>query len=129
MQSISQFLDQDVVVVLRDNKKLIGKMRSFDQFANLVLEGAFERIYVGRVFGDIPLGVYMVRGENVVLMGELDGSQEDRGGLARVSPHEIMRLQRENEAREAQIQAEKRRALIARGFVVDVGGVDDMNFY
>ena len=31
-----------------------------------------ERIYVGRKYGDIPRGVFIVRGENVVLLGEID---------------------------------------------------------
>lgn len=32
---------------LRDGRKLLGKLRAFDQFANLVLEGARERVIVG----------------------------------------------------------------------------------
>ena len=39
--------------------------------ANIVLEDTIERIYVGNTFGDIPLGVFLVRGENVVLLGEV----------------------------------------------------------
>jgi hypothetical protein len=39
--------------------------------ANIVLEDAIERIFVGNKFGDIPLGVFLVRGENVVLLGEV----------------------------------------------------------
>ena len=37
-----------------------------DQFANLVLHRCIERIHVGQEFGDIPRGVFIVRGENVV---------------------------------------------------------------
>jgi U6 snRNA-associated Sm-like protein LSm1 len=40
--------------------------RSVDQFANLVLHRCIERIHVGQEFGDIPRGVFIVRGENVV---------------------------------------------------------------
>lgn len=39
--------------------------------ANVVLENAYERIIVEDVYGDIPLGVYVIRGENVVIMGEV----------------------------------------------------------
>jgi hypothetical protein len=42
--------------------------------ANLVLEGAYERIIVGNSYGDIPLGLYVIRGENVVLLGQVVGS-------------------------------------------------------
>jgi len=56
---------------LRDGRKLIGVLRSFDQFANVVLENAIERIYVKDTYGDIPLGLFVIRGENVVLLGEI----------------------------------------------------------
>ena len=36
-----------------------------------MLEGALERITVGELYCDLPLGLYIIRGENVVLIGEL----------------------------------------------------------
>jgi hypothetical protein len=39
--------------------------------ANLVLQDAVERIAVGNRYGDIPRGLFLVRGENVVLLGEI----------------------------------------------------------
>lgn len=39
--------------------------------ANVVLENTIERIHVGKQYGDIPRGVFIVRGENVVLLGEI----------------------------------------------------------
>lgn len=38
-------LDKLLMVQLRDGKKLIGTMRSFDQFANIVLEGAYVLMF------------------------------------------------------------------------------------
>nr|6PPQ_A Chain A, U6 snRNA-associated Sm-like protein LSm1 [Schizosaccharomyces pombe 972h-]6PPV_A Chain A, U6 snRNA-associated Sm-like protein LSm1 [Schizosaccharomyces pombe 972h-] len=70
--SLVDYVDRKVIVVLRDGKKLIGILRSFDQFANLMLQYTIERIYVDDMYGDIDRGVYIVRGENVVLLGELD---------------------------------------------------------
>ena len=46
-------------------------LRSVDQFANLVLHRTIERIHVGKEYGDIPRGVFIVRGENVALLGEI----------------------------------------------------------
>lgn len=66
--SLVEDLDKKLLVVLRDGSKILGTLRSFDQFANIVLEGAVERIIVGSSYSDIPLGLYIVRGENVVLM-------------------------------------------------------------
>lgn len=66
--SLVEDLDKRLMVILRDGRKYVGILRSFDQFSNIVLSDAVERIIVDRQFGDIPLGLYIVRGENVVLM-------------------------------------------------------------
>jgi U6 snRNA-associated Sm-like protein LSm1 len=98
--SLVEELDKKLLVVLRDGSKILGTLRSFDQFANIVLEGAVERIIVGSSYSDIPLGLYIVRGENVVLMGEVDEARETEG-LTAVDNDEIKR------AREAEKASEK----------------------
>lgn len=75
--SLATYLDRKLLVLLRDGRKLLGTLRSFDQFANVVLEGACERVIVGELYCDIPLGLYIIRGENVVLIGELDVNKEE----------------------------------------------------
>ncbi len=45
--------------------------RKHTHAANLVLQDTVERVYVGNRYGDIERGVYIVRGENFVLLGEL----------------------------------------------------------
>lgn len=66
-----------MLVVLRDGRKLHGVLRSYDQFANLVLEDTVERIYHGNAFAEHWHGLFLIRGENVVLLGEVDLDQED----------------------------------------------------
>lgn len=70
--SLIEDIDKKHLVLLRDGRTLIGFLRSIDQFANLVLHQTVERIHVGRKYGDIPRGIFVVRGENVVLLGEID---------------------------------------------------------
>jgi len=82
---LQEELDRRLLVQLRDGRKLVGTLRSFDQFANLVLEGASERIIAGSSFADVPLGAHVVRGENVVLLGRLDD------GPAGDAPHGLTR--------------------------------------
>ncbi|KAH9652776.1 Sm-like protein LSM1A [Citrus sinensis] len=93
--SLATYLDKKILVLLRDGRKLLGLLRSFDQFANVVLEGACERIIVGDLYCDIPLGLYVIRGENVVLIGELDLEKEELPAhMTRVSTAEIKRAQK-----------------------------------
>jgi U6 snRNA-associated Sm-like protein LSm1 len=84
-------LDRKVLIQLRDGKKIVGILRTFDQFANLVLEEAYERIIVGELYTDVPLGMYLIRGENLVLMGQMDPDKEHPSSLTRVSQQEIER--------------------------------------
>nr|AFK42076.1 unknown [Medicago truncatula] len=60
--SLATYLDKKLLVLLRDGRKLLGLLRSFDQFANVVLEGACERVIVGDLYCDVPLGLYVIRG-------------------------------------------------------------------
>ncbi|KAH7445418.1 hypothetical protein KP509_01G007900 [Ceratopteris richardii] len=75
--SLADNLDKKLLVILRDGWKLIGILRSFGQFANVVIESAEERIIVGDQFCDVPLGLYVIQGENVVLLGELDATKDE----------------------------------------------------
>uniref|UniRef100_A0A673T3W7 U6 snRNA-associated Sm-like protein LSm1 n=1 Tax=Suricata suricatta TaxID=37032 RepID=A0A673T3W7_SURSU len=74
--SLIEDIDKKHLVLLRDGRTLIGFLRSIDQFANLVLHQTVERIHVGKKYGDIPRGIFVVRGENVVLLGEIVTTKE-----------------------------------------------------
>lgn len=65
------YLSEKLMVLMRDGRTLIGYLRAVDQFANLVLHQTIERIHVNQQYGDIPRGVFIIRGENVVLLGEI----------------------------------------------------------
>lgn len=104
------FTDKKLMVILRDGRKLIGVLRSWDQFANLILQSTTERIYATRpdglapdsnapaaddnahdnngrnnssrkviqgLYAEIPRGTFLVRGENVLLLGEIDLDKDD----------------------------------------------------
>lgn len=57
-----------LVSVARDSK-ILGSL--ICSTANLLLQDTIERIHVGNQFGDIPRGIFIVRGENMVLCGEI----------------------------------------------------------
>jgi small nuclear ribonucleoprotein (snRNP)-like protein len=83
------------MIVLRDGRHLVGVLRSFDQFSNMVMEDTSERrvlnVKVGGggngsnggkggkgvasticYYTDIQLGLYLVRGDSMVLLGEVE---------------------------------------------------------
>ena len=64
---------------------------AFLRFSNVVLEGAVERHVVGTQYGDVPLGLYILRGENIVLLGEIDDAKEQGMGLEKVDVETILK--------------------------------------
>ncbi|POY75353.1 hypothetical protein BMF94_1582 [Rhodotorula taiwanensis] len=77
--ALIELVDKKVLVHLRDDRKLIGVLRSYDQYANLVLTQTIERLFhpPSRSYAQTDRGVFLVRGENVVLLGEIDLDTED----------------------------------------------------
>ncbi|KAK9362498.1 hypothetical protein V1504DRAFT_438716 [Lipomyces starkeyi] len=122
-------VDKKLLVVLRDGRKLIGILRSFDQYANLVLQETIERIIVESMYSDIQRGVYIVRGENVVLVGEIvmafdllltylnlkDPEKENSIPLREVSLDEIYAAQQD------EIDNRRRRELTKNSKLIDIG--------
>ncbi|XP_012268869.1 U6 snRNA-associated Sm-like protein LSm1 [Athalia rosae] len=125
--SLLEELDKKLMVLLRDGRTLIGYLRSVDQFANLVLHRTIERIHVGREYGDIPRGVFIVRGENVVLLGEIDKEKEKDLALSEVSVDDILDAQRREQELKQDQERLMSKALKERGlsYIPDLGH-DDM---
>mmetsp|Transcript_3708 Transcript_3708/g.9531 ORF Transcript_3708/g.9531 Transcript_3708/m.9531 type:complete len:144 (-) Transcript_3708:81-512(-) len=98
-------VDSKILVMLRDGRKLVGWLRTFDQFANLLLEHVVERHFADSFYADVHLGTMLIRGENVCLFGDIDPAREP--GLLREAPLAFV-LQRE-----AALEAEE----AARGIV------------
>lgn len=44
---------------------------------NLVLQDTVERLFVQNLYADIDRGLFLVRGENVLLLGEIDLDKDD----------------------------------------------------
>lgn len=115
--SLIEEIDKKLLVVLRDGRTLIGFLRAIDQFANLVLHRTIERIHVGKKYGDIPRGIFVVRGENVVLLGEIDLENENKIPHEQVSIDEILEMQREEQLAKQAAEDKKKKALVERGLI------------
>ncbi|GFS31486.1 u6 snRNA-associated Sm-like protein LSm1 [Trichonephila clavipes] len=109
-------IDKKIMVELRDGRVLIGYLRSIDQFANLVLHRTVERIHVDSRYGEIPLGVFIVRGDNVVLLGEFDDDRDRATKLVQVSKEEILEAQILEQRVKQEKEKTRIKALKERGF-------------
>ncbi|KAL1973534.1 hypothetical protein VTN31DRAFT_6169 [Thermomyces dupontii] len=74
--SLSSYVNKKVLVITVDGRTLLGTLLSTDQLTNLVLSETVERII--RTPDDpepssqIEHGLYLIRGDNVVICGEVD---------------------------------------------------------
>lgn len=124
-------VDRKIFVLLRDGRNLFGVLRTFDQFANLVLQDTLERIYLGAEgsdslekperFGEIYRGVFMIRGENVVMMGAVDIDHEDEH-LTSLKQMPFEAVEQELKAIQKQrvkAEKEKTKKLLTKGLIND----------
>lgn len=66
---------------LRDGRLLLGTLAAYDQYANVALDAPVERVIVDGSYADVPAGAAVViRGENVMLVGEVRGGVWGRAG-------------------------------------------------
>ncbi|KAJ3321273.1 SM-like, degradation of cytoplasmic mRNAs and positively regulates transcription initiation [Boothiomyces sp. JEL0866] len=90
--------------------------------ANLVLQDTIERIFVDSNCADVEHGVFLVRGENVVLLGEIDTELEE----SNISNYEQIPQQdaiaKHSQAIKDKISAQDQRNKVLRsqGFCVEV---------
>lgn len=122
--SLIEDVDKQIMVVLRDGRTLIGYLRSIDQYANLLLSSTFERIHVGKKYGDIPKGIYIIRGENVVLIGEVDFKLPNKIEMTKVEINEILELQKE-EQKAQEDEKIKKKALLEKCQISNTDAVLD----
>ena len=83
--SLKKFKDKVVSVITNDGRQIVGTLRGFDQTINIVLENSHERIFSvdsGMVQND--LGLYLVRGDNISIIGELDTAKDEALDLRNV---------------------------------------------
>jgi small nuclear ribonucleoprotein (snRNP)-like protein len=75
--SLGTLIDKEVLLVMRDSRVLCGSFRSYDQFGNILLESTRERHMSDGFYSDVALGTMIIRGDNMAMFGELDGSDFD----------------------------------------------------
>ncbi|GAB2210850.1 hypothetical protein Droror1_Dr00016138 [Drosera rotundifolia] len=76
---LEPLVDQMIsVVITNDGRHKVGMLRGFDQATNLILDESHERVYsTQQGVEDIVLGLYIIRGDNISIIGELDAELDE----------------------------------------------------
>ena len=82
---------EQVCVITCDGRSIVGMMAGYDQLQNLILKDASERVYSPDADPEtVPLGLYVIRGDNVAIISDRDEDREASVNLdkARAEPIE-----------------------------------------
>jgi U6 snRNA-associated Sm-like protein LSm8 len=78
-QALEGYVNHIVSVITADGRIIIGTLKGFDQTINLILDDSYERVYsTAQGVEQVLLGLYIIRGDNVAVVGEIDEDVEKR---------------------------------------------------
>lgn len=71
--ALEGYVNHIVSVITNDGRMIVGTLRGFDQTINLILDESHERVFSTNTgVEQVVLGLYIVRGDNVAIVGEID---------------------------------------------------------
>ena len=121
--AIVSSVDRKIFVLLRDGRMLFGVLRTFDQYANLILQDCVERIYFSEEnkYAEENRGIFMIRGENVVMLGEVDIDKEDQplDAMERIPFKEAWQIKQQNDEKRFKEETHRGKELARHGIVYD----------
>ncbi|KDQ21064.1 hypothetical protein BOTBODRAFT_125003 [Botryobasidium botryosum FD-172 SS1] len=83
MSSLQGYVDRRVLLILQDGRTIVGMLAGFDQRSSVVLSNSTERIYsADEGVEEVPLGLYLVKGDMIMLVGEIDAEEDEKIDLS-----------------------------------------------
>ncbi|KAF3339781.1 N-alpha-acetyltransferase 38, NatC auxiliary subunit [Carex littledalei] len=81
----------DVIsVITNDGRNIVGVLKGFDQATNIILDESHERVYSTKEgVQQLVLGLYIIRGDNISVVGELDEDLDANLDLSKVRAHPL----------------------------------------
>lgn len=92
--SLEPLVDQTISVITNDGRNIVGVLRGFDQATNLILDESHERVYSTKAgVEQLVLGLYIIRGDNIAVVGELDDELDSNLDLSALRAHPLKPVQ------------------------------------
>mmetsp|Transcript_817 Transcript_817/g.1901 ORF Transcript_817/g.1901 Transcript_817/m.1901 type:complete len:101 (-) Transcript_817:95-397(-) len=86
---LAPYIDSNVSIITNDGKHIVGILKGFDQATNLILEGSHERVYSPDGVEEHEIGLYLVRGDSIAVVGEMDEELDSQIDLSAVRGHPL----------------------------------------
>lgn len=66
---LDAFVGNKVEIITNDGRVVVGILKGLDQVVNVVLANTEERVFTPEGVDRQPLGLYLIRGDNVAIIG------------------------------------------------------------
>ncbi|KAI5805914.1 hypothetical protein EDC01DRAFT_640786 [Geopyxis carbonaria] len=93
MSTLQSFVNKPVTIITSDGRTLTGKLLGCDQTTNLILSSTIERIFAlpdsDEPTQEVEHGLYLIRGDNVAVLGLVDEEAEEGIDWTLVKAHPL----------------------------------------
>ncbi|XP_075651890.1 sm-like protein LSM8 isoform X1 [Castanea sativa] len=114
---LESLVDQTISVITNDGRNIVGVLKGFDQATNIILDESHERVYSTKVrmltlisfqlrflfkitslfassnlqegVQQLVLGLYIMRGDNISIVGELDEELDSHLDMSKLKAHPL----------------------------------------
>ncbi|CAN6345600.1 unnamed protein product, partial [Urochloa humidicola] len=88
--ALESLVNQVISVITNDGRNIVGTLRGFDQATNIILDESHERVYSTKEgVQQLVLGLYIIRGDNISVVGEVDEDLDARLDLSKLRAHPL----------------------------------------
>ena len=82
--ALKEMIGKQISVITCDGRNIVGTLRGYDQVTNVILEECHERVYSLDAAWSVVLGLYIIRGDNIAIIGEIDPERDAKTDLSKV---------------------------------------------
>ncbi|KAH9725063.1 U6 snRNA-associated Sm-like protein LSm8 [Citrus sinensis] len=81
---------EQISVITNDGRNIVGVLKGFDQATNIILDESHERVYSTKEgVQQLVLGLYIIRGDNISIVGEVDEELDSHLDLSNLRAHPL----------------------------------------
>lgn len=82
---LAEMVNTTISVITSDGRQIVGLLKGYDQATNLILDECHERVYSTKTGVErLALGLYVIRGDNIAVVGEVDDDLDASIDFARL---------------------------------------------
>ncbi|KAF9591055.1 hypothetical protein IFM89_001265 [Coptis chinensis] len=87
---LESVVDQQISIITNDGRNIVGVLKGFDQATNIILDESHERVFSTKEgVKQLVLGFYIIRGDNISIVGEVDEELDSNLDLSQLREHPL----------------------------------------